>query len=342
MNDFDKYFGRIGGAFTIIGVIVPLFLPSWIQVWLWTSIGFIILLWLSFFLGRKSVKIIFVKQQFTDALIEFFNNKKLEGKDTEIIRWGLAISTPLWLSQKYEIRKKIGEFVEDSAINLDNYKALIKVLIDDIGWTSVELLDYTFAESKLLQAIELATTYKEFHLLAKGYRHLFGLNFRKRNFNDAEEFLKRSFEITDKLPEDKRKDELLGEYYFAKSSLEHKKGNFQLAFDEIEKAKQQYEKLTDKEWIIKITARKGEILVSMNKIEEAKNLFKKGLNESTKLQFNRQIVKNLIGLGICNYTTRYDTKALERFNQAQEIAENIGMYYELEIIKIEKLKLKPR
>ena len=190
---FDKYFARIGSIFTIVSAAITPFLPKNIQMWVWIAIGGITLLWLSFYLGRRSVKRNIdkpiLKQPFVDALLDFFETKRKEGKDSEIIRWGLALSTPLWLSQKYEIRKAVGEFVEVSAITLGNIKALIKVLVDDIGWTSVELLDFKFAENKLNQAIKLAKENNEYIMLAKGYRHLFGLNFRQNKIEEAEKCL---------------------------------------------------------------------------------------------------------------------------------------------------------
>lgn len=343
---FDKYFARIGGVFTIISAAITPFLPKNIQGWVWIAIGGITLLWLSFYIGRRSVKRNTdnpaLKQPFADALLDFFETKRKEGKDSEIIRWGLALSTPLWLSQKYEIRKAVGEFVENSAVTLGNTKALIKVLVDDIGWTSVELLDFNFADKKLNQAIKLAKENNEYVMLAKGYRHLFGLNFRQNNIEEAEKYLNLSLSVINDLDENVKKGEIIAEYHYAKSTLENKKGNFTEALSEIEKAKFEYEKLQDKAWIIKIMARKGEILISLNQIEEAKNLFVKGVGEAKQFQYNKQQVKNLIGLGMCYSLSGYNKKATEYFTEAQLIAEGIGMYYELEVIKREIIKLKSK
>ena len=343
---FDKYFGYIGSFFTIVGFGITYLIPSPYQIYAAGGVVVCTLIWLSYFIGRRSVKkeiaVRISQQPFIDALIEFFHKKKTEGKDAEIIRWGLSLSTPLWLSQKYEIRRSIGEFVETSAISLDNHKALIRALIDDIGWTSVELRDYSFAKEKLLQGVELACRHNELVFLAKGYRHLFGLNFRQNQIEEAERYLALSLDVMNNLIEGVSKDEIVAEYHFAKSSLEAKKGNFEEAIKEIDKAKEGYDKLEDKEWVIKILARKGEILVALNKIEEAKSLFVKGLSESKKSQFNRQQVKNLIGLGMCCSKTGYNKQANENFTEAELLAESIGMYYELEIIHAEKIKLRAK
>jgi tetratricopeptide (TPR) repeat protein len=347
MNDFlEKYFGHIGTLFTIIGFVISYFLPEKYHFYAGSIVIFLVLIWVSYFLGRKSVKKEFndsiIKQPFTDALIEFFENKKQESKDSEIIKWGLALSHPLWLSQKYEIRRKIGEFVEEASIKRGNYRALIKVLVDDIGWTNVELLQYDEAEVQLNKAIKLATEHKEIELLAKAYRHLFGLNIRQYKIDAAEKFLNLSLKITQDIKEEIIKNEMLAEYYFAKSTLEHKKGNFNDALKDIDLSKEMYEKLRDKEWTIKILARKGEILISLNRIDEARSIFIKGIEDSRVLQFNRQIVKNLIGLGICNSMNGNNKTSLDYFIEAELLAESIGMYYELELIRKEKIKLSTR
>ncbi|UTA67546.1 hypothetical protein [Emticicia sp. 21SJ11W-3] len=345
-NSFDKYFGRIGGIVTIISTIITPQLSIRHQLWLWGFLISIFLLWLSNFLGRKAttkrIENSVAKQPFSEALIDFFEQKKLEGKDAEIIRWGLSLSTPLWLSQKYEIRKKIGEYIEIAAINRDNYRALIKVLVDDIGWTSVEMLQYSFAETKLNQGVFEATKHSDYAFLAKAYRHLNASSIRQNLISKAENYLQLSLDATNRLDGGIEKDELIAEYYFAKATIELKKGINEAALTSIEQAVNLYEKIKDKEWPLKILARKGEILINLNRVDEAKKIFLKGIKISTDLQYNRQKVKNEIGLGLCYSTIGHNKTALEHLTNAELLADSIGMYYELELIKREKIKLNNR
>ncbi len=279
-----------------------------------------------------------IKQEFTDSLVDFFEDMKLHSNDFEIVKWGVAISHPLWLSQKYEIRKKIGEFVERAAFNIDDRDVRIKTLIDDLGWMNVELKQFKDAEKELNRGIQLAFQESNFHYLVKGYRHLFSLNLRTGRFKEAEEYLNKSIERTNSLTIDK--DELIAENHFAKSSLELKKGNYNEALNEINIAIEMYKTLPDKEWSIKILARKGEIVLSLNSIDEARDLFHTGLKEAKKYQFKRQIVKNLIGLGKTYFEERKEIESKKYFNQANSIAKEIGMIHELGIIEDEMRKFK--
>lgn len=343
---FEKYFGHIGTLFTIFGFIISYFLPSKYHIYAGSTIIFLTLIWLSYFWGRKSVKREIkeatIKQPFTDALIEFFEIKKQENKDSEIIKWGLALSHPLWLSQKYEIRRIIGEFVEEASIKRNNYNALIKVLVDDIGWTNVELLQYEEADKQLNRAIRLAKDHNNLEYLAKAYRHLFGLNIRQNRKEEASTYLNLSFEITRTIDNIEIKNEMMAEYYFAKSTYEHKNNNFEIALENIETSEKMYDKINDEEWLIKIQARKGEILLSLNRLDEARSIFIKGIEDSRSFQLNRQIVRNLIGLGLCNSQNGNNKTSYNYFTEAELLANSIGMYYELEIIKQEKIKLSTR
>jgi tetratricopeptide (TPR) repeat protein len=298
------------------------------------------LLTFAFFWGRRSAKPQ-QKHLVTDSLLlEFFEMKKIENENAEIVRLGMALSTPLWLSNSYLTRKTIGEYIEEAASVTENINASIKVLIDDLGWTNVELGLYQEAEAKLKRGLQLAEENSNGYYLAKGYRHMFGLNYRLGNLEVAEQFLSMAIKLTNSLPADKKKDELIAEIHFAKSSLEHKRGNLDNSLKEIEIAYNMYKQLPDKEWIIKIQSRKGEILLSQNNIEEAIEIFRHGLNDSKKYHFNRQIVKNLIGLGKCYYEKKELKKAKKYFDDAFMIADNIGMFYEKTILLAEMEKYK--
>lgn len=345
-NKFDRFFGIISGIVTLISGIITSHLSPENQIYLWISLGIIFMLWLSNYLGRwsmnNSIKRNILKQPFNLALLDFFKKLKDEDKNAEIIRWGLSLSMPLWLSQNFELRKEIGEFVETAAIKRVNNKALLKVLVDEIGWTSVEMLDYEFGEIKLKQAAELAIKINELPLLSKAYRHLNALWIRQNQITQAEEYLQLSFETTNKIQDGIIKNELVAEYHFAKATIELKKGNLNIAMEDIEKALDLYENLKDKEWPLKIWARKGEILLAKDDIENAKQLFIRGIQIANEQHYIRQRVKNEIGLGMCYSKQGHNRSALEHFTEAELIAESMGMYYELDIITKEKIKIKNR
>lgn len=349
MNEqFERYFGILASILTILGFLITLFLlPSEYKM-----LGFIVTLiifqifffYIAYYFGKSKGSLPIAaeenpKQKFIVSLLEFLKRMKEENENAEIIRFGVALSKPLWLSQNYKTRKIVGDFIYDAAINSDNKNVMIKALIDDIGWTQVELGHYDKSEKKITRGLELAKLYSNGYYLAKGYRHLFGLYFRRGLLEKAENYLLEAIKFTNDFDDGKKKDELVAEIHFAKSSLEHKKGNLEESLKEIELAEKIYCSLPNKEWLIKILARKGEILISKNEIDEAYEIFTRGLEDSRKYHFNRQIVKNLIGLGKCKYEYKNIDEAKEYFDKAFFIANEIGMYYEKSLVtqEIEKI-----
>lgn len=346
---FEKYFNIVASCLAILGFIITLWvLPEEYKfIGYYTSaVLFVIAVFaLGFLLGRRTSKLYvsnYTEQNFIENLLIYFEKKKKENANEEIIRLGIALSTPLWLSQNYETRKIIGGYVYDAAINAENPNAQIKVLIDDLGWTNVELGLYDDAKEKLLLGIKLADEEKNGYYLSKGYRHLFGINYRNGNIEKAEEYLMLAIKHTELLHQDKKKDELIAEIHFAKSSLEYRKGNYEVSLSEIEAAAEEYKKIPDKEWAIKISARRGDILLEKGEAEEAIKVFKHGLHDAMKFHFNKQIVTNMIGIGKCQYKSGDYIDSRETFTNAYAIADKIGMFYEKYLINVEFEKLKSK
>lgn len=338
---FERWLAIAAGVVTIAGFFLSLyFLPSQ-HATLAAGISLASLALLGglggFALGRK-----FPAPHTGDSdqhLVAFFERKRAENDNAAIVRFGLALSRPLWLSHKYPTRRQIGEFVRDAAAVTGDIGATIRVLIDDIGWTNVELGKFDAARTKLELGVELAIRHNRPYYVAKGRRHQFALNYRRGDLDTAERFLALAIEATEAMHPSESKDELLAEVHFAKSSLELKRGNLEKSLLQIEIAQEMYATLPDKEWPIKILARKGEILLAQGKIEEATEVFRRGYNEAKGEHLNRQEVKNLIGLGRCAYESRTLQKAKQHFDDALKLAESVGMFHEKSLIAIEQAKL---
>jgi len=285
------------------------------------------------------------KSNFIEQLECFFKEKYKRKEYAEIIRWNKALSRPLWLSYNLSTRIRIGEYVARAAPLLDNKEALARALINEIGWTKVELLDYQDAENKIKEGIEVVKNEKNDYMVymkAVGYRHLFGLYIRKgNNLEKAENYLNESFRVISTLSSNYHgKVELMAEHYFAKALLEYHRGQHSEALEDIEKAEQGYKNLPDKEWQIKIMARKGDIILASqrnNNIDNAITIFEEGLNKSQEYQYLQQKVQNLKGLGACYVAKGKEcyNEAKKNLTEAKKIAEKLSLNYELG--NIEKL-----
>lgn len=338
----EKIIGIVTSALTIVGFFIALFaLPP--EHKLVGVIGVILLsavavFTIGYIVGNRRRPT--SRDLFSDTLLEFLEQLKNDGQDAEIIRFGIALSTPVWLSQKYELRKQIGNYVFQAAINQNDKHVKIKMLVDDLGWTNVELGLYDDALGLINRGITLAAECGDVYYQAKGSRHLCALSSRQGLLDQAQEFLDAAIAFTEVLNEDSRKSEMIAEIHFAKSSLAHKKNKLAEALAEIDIAYDKYASFIDREWRIKILARKGEIFISQGRIQEAMEIFLEGLDISRKCHFNKQIVKNLIGLGKCACRDNQLRKAQTYFDQAMNIAAKIGMFHEKRAIEQELVRIK--
>jgi tetratricopeptide (TPR) repeat protein len=356
-----RVFGIFVGMATIVGLLNDFNFESTDQnKCFWLAI--FILLWLFFSVSVEFI-LYYVTQKhkeipLTDSLLEYLEKLKNEGKDFEIIRWGLSVSRPLWLTHEYEIRRRVSEYVEDAVSGKPElHDEITRVLIDEAGWTLVELGLYDDAILKIEMGITIAREHNNWYMVAKGSRHLFALYTRKNKLNDIDKYINDAFEAIEKIEYIKEKNELLAENYFAQATFELKSANniqneddennkhlhLEKAKKHIQEAEELYKKGNNERGKIKIQSRKGDILLALKDIEIAKLCFETGKEQSEKCHLNKHLVRNLIGLGDYWQTLikpndkesekeKKRSKAKQYYQNAFQIAKQYGIKYECEIV----------
>jgi hypothetical protein len=303
---------------------------------------------------------------FTDSILAYFQELQRKNKPYQIVRWGIAISKPLWVSHKYKIRRDIGKFVNIAAKAIKDEKAQIYTLVNDIGWTNVELLQYDEAVKNITEGIKLLDKAEntDYYLLAKAHRHLVSINIRTDAMNkklECEKHLKLCEEATRKyielregttnIYELNKQNRLLAEFYFAKATYEYKCGNslsakdtalLNSALNNIIEAENLFQKIPSRNWTIKIMARKGDILLSLDKDDDALRAFEEGKKIASDATLCKSLVKNLIGLSDYYSKKGENQTALIHLNDALKTAKEKEMLYEESVInrKINKIKEK--
>lgn len=269
-------------------------------------------------------------------LISYIQEKMAAKHYYEVVRMSLALSNPLWLSHQYRTRQLIGQIAVEAAFKTNNHRARAKIIIEDIGWMSVELGKYEPSEQEIKRGLKIAEDHHFYDILSVGYRYLFSKYYRQGNLTTAETFLTKANEYLSLIESPEKRKELTAELHFARSSFFLKKGEVDSALQEIATAEEMYEELSDREWKIKIRARKAEVLFAKNDVDSAMDLFRSGLVDSEETQFNRQIVKNKIGYAKCLYANRQHTAASVELAEALKIAETYHMFYEKELVEREQ------
>lgn len=221
-----------------------------------------------------------------------------EEKHLVAIRWAECTSRALWLNGSYRARVQIGKqaIKAADAIGQEAIRPKIRALIDDCGWTSIEMGMLREGENWLLEGIRLAEKHDWAYMYAKGLRHLGGKHLRNHDFAKAEVTLREAHTAATALPSGLERDELLAEWHYAQSVLQLARGDIEAASQSISSAERAYAVLPSKEWRAKIQVRKGEIEFKSGDRDRALGIFSEASSVADKHDYRRVLVKAQIWL----------------------------------------------
>src|ERR1035437_2849503 len=141
------------------------------------------------------------------------------GRYTEVMRIGSALSRPLFESGSFEARLVMGELVEEAAAAVSDRPAQMVALIDLMGWSCVELGDYTRAEQELAHGQEIASALQDFLYLAKTQRHLGVICRRQKRYPEAEGFYKGAMDFAKQLQDPEVRGKAIADIDYARACL---------------------------------------------------------------------------------------------------------------------------
>jgi len=214
------------------------------------------------------------------------------------IRWAEAVSRALWLDGSYQARVDIGQLAIKAADSLgpEATRQKIRAMIDDCGWTSIEMGRLEDGERLIIEGIRLAEEHSWPYMKAKGLRHLAGRHLRGDNLAAAQTTLTAALEATLAAPDGVEKDELLAEWHYAQGVLQLARGNLPEADQSISEAEKAYSRLPSKEWRAKIQVRRGEIEFRNGDPAKALGIFSEAKAVAARHHYKRVQVKAEIWL----------------------------------------------
>jgi tetratricopeptide (TPR) repeat protein len=264
------------------------------------------------------------------------------------IRWAECSSRSLWLDGSYRARVEIGQLAvaAATAIGPEAIRHKIRALVDDCGWTSVEMGDLKPAEDLLREGIDLADKNGWPHMKAKGLRHLAGKYLRAREFTAAAATLVDAFNATTATPAGTDRDELLAEWHYAQGVLQLERANLVAADESITQAEVAYRNLPGKEWRAKIQVRRGEIEFKRGETAKALGIFSEAKEVAGEYRYKRVLVKAQLGLAMtylklnrlsdAKAELRAIKKALKGSEMQQEKRELAAIYTDLQSLQSPK------
>lgn len=244
----------------------------------------------------------------SSELVSIVSRLSEEKKYLDVVRFGSTVGRYLHLNGNTIERIEIGKLVEDAASKEGRIFEQVSALIDDLGWSKSVEGDTEKAKRNIKSGIELAVKNQLYYFAAKGERHLSGIEKHAKNISQFEQHLKNAENYTTLIIDHSEKNEMEASLFLAKAkySLEINK------LDEAESfAKQAFEKFkddTDRQ--VKVYALLGNIYLTSNKPQEAKDQFNKGYKSCKDIR-NDEYAKNAYGLALIAFAEHYYLKAKE-------------------------------
>ena len=356
---FSVFLGSVGLIWTFIGILdrfkvdLTYFeslgkLSIYLIVVHSVLFGFIALYFKNLFFpledNLNSPDLLQVNEKNSDAilindLVESLENAlKLKNFD-EVIRIGSALSKPFFISGNYKARLRIGLLVEEAAASIHDEKIQMIELVDSIGWMYVELGDIANGIKYITHGYKLAEKNKDYFYLSKCKRHFGAIHRRNNEYNLAITEYENSLTFANMIENEILKKEAIAGTNYAQAILFFSKGETENALKYIDSSLSYFVAIDRPEKVIMADITKAQILFSVNKLQEAKDLFRISLTESEKKTLRLESIRSLIGLTKIYFSENNITKAKECLKRAEVFKKEINSANEIKEIEMLWTKL---
>lgn len=263
-------------------------------------------------------------------LLNYLENIAKKGDHSAVIRFGLALSRPLWLQGEYTIRIEIGRIVENAAAKLGNKRAQAAVLIDDIGWTYVPLKQYRKAKQNIEHGRQIASNLPNHYLLAKALRHLGGIAIVERgDIDEAISLCENALKETTKIIDREEREEMIAGINYGLSKIYWMKNELEKALEYSVMAKRSYEKRGDIDRVATIYSQLGKIYEKWGKIDYAKDTYREGLEFAERTNLKVEIIRNLLGIARILIKEDQKEEANEYLDKAKQLYKTVPITFEV-------------
>ena len=168
--------------------------------------------------------------------VETIREEFHRGNDREVIRVGEALSRPLFESGAFSVRLDIGRMVEEAAARSERRRVQYVALIDEIGWSLVELGRYGEATRQIQHGMRILESSPDVFYEATAHRHLGVIARRERRYDAAREHNAHAEELASGLEASHDRLAMVAGLQYAQASLSYYQADFPRAAAEIDDA----------------------------------------------------------------------------------------------------------
>ncbi len=361
MAKFTKYFGWLMGTVgTVLGIvgIVQLFMEEA----LWLKIVIVASIFIAIFIAAIVVTVIssrrnrnLVEGFVGDKSIMIQENKKYltymykDHEYNDVCNIGMVFSRVFYIAAAYKSRYEIGVMIFISASQLKRDKLCATCLLDT-GWTALLLgnkierfeydgVAYDSPDDFFKQSIIFAQRINDNALISKAYRHLCGYYLTIGNYTDAKECRQKSGDYLENMPNGTDKDRLLSNLIYTDAETAFLQHHYTEAEELCIRADGLKQGIDDDTREIRYYAQHGKILLMLDKIPDAKQLFTQGLDSSKRVKRLDEITKNTYGYAICLIREGQKHEAESLVKNMKKKYGDIPLFISDEFFKIEYARL---
>ena len=205
----------------------------------------------------------------------------------EVIRFGDALSRPLFESGEFVVRLELGEITEEAAAHIGAVDVQYRTLIDSIGWSLIELGEFGDAAQKIQHGCDLAGEAGDAFYQAKAYRHLGAIERRRGRTEKSLEYYERARLASQQIDDDEKKSAMEAGITYAMAHLEYSRREFDTALATIDVAITLFNDLNDIYRVDMALVLKADIQVALKQFDRAKDTYR-GVVQSSRM--NRESV----------------------------------------------------
>ena len=266
----------------------------------------------------------FVEQNFYTVLstIDWFMKRNLW---QEAISIQQGISRFLWVRGFWKLRIEYGEKILEYAKLLTNKKPLANILMDDLGWTPYSLYnDYKTASARIKKAKTIFNNMNDYYGLVKCIRHLAAIARDNKDFEEAKSYYDKVLNLIEKIENPIEKKEMEAGFHLSLAKLYSRENNYVDALTHIEESIKGFKKINDELRLLKVLNNKAEVLLFINRVDDALDIYQITLESAKKLGRLDQVPIALEGLLKC-YVQKHDRKLAKKyFKEAITAYEALG------------------
>lgn len=261
------------------------------------------------------------------SLIDLLRGTYSKRNWEEVITLGRALSQPLWLTGRYQLRIEIGKLVESAAAFSDKPEIQASALIDDLGWTNVALRRYEEAIQHIQHGLSVAQKVNAHGLMCRAYRHLAGIHLKRNEIKQAEIYAKNAEDTLKNVADPRERDELVAGLAYQRARELQSKGDLAAALTALISAQEMFARLADRDRALKVYAPIGQVQLEMGDIAAAKDSFRRGLATARVSSRHDCELVNLKGLAEVALREESYAEAKEFLMEAAATAELMGDSY---------------